>query len=60
MFEVAQRLAASGHEVTLLLPDGRRLPDTRFKAEYYSGTHSPSLTRFSPSPRSSYRGTMPL
>jgi len=42
MFEVAQRLAARGHEVTLLLPDGRRLPDARFTARYYRPSPAPT------------------
>jgi len=42
MFEVAQQLAARGHEITLLLPDGRALPDTRFKAQYYKASPSPT------------------
>lgn len=41
MFEVAQRLVARGHEVTLLLPDGRHLPDARFKARYYRPSPPP-------------------
>lgn len=41
MFEVAQRLAARGHEITLLIPDGRRLPDARFKALYYRPSPPP-------------------
>jgi len=42
MYEVAQRLAASGHEVTLLLPNGRQLTDTRFKAQYYRASPPPT------------------
>jgi glycosyltransferase involved in cell wall biosynthesis len=42
MFEVAQRLAARGHEITLLLPDGRRLPDPRFRAHYYRAWPHPT------------------
>jgi glycosyltransferase involved in cell wall biosynthesis len=41
MFDVAQGLAARGHEITLLLPDGRQLPDTRFKAQYYRASPPP-------------------
>src|SRR5215216_1572861 len=42
MFEVAQRLAARGHEVTLLLPDGRPSPDTCFKTAYYKAAPGPT------------------
>jgi len=42
MFEVAQRLAARGHEITLLLPDGRQLPDPRFRAQYYRASPHPT------------------
>ena len=42
MFEVAQQLAARGHEITLLLPNGRALPDARFKAQYYRASPSPA------------------
>src|SRR5687767_4055318 len=41
MFELAQRLVARGHEVTLLLPEGRPLPDPRFKAQYYRASPRP-------------------
>ena len=41
LLEVARRLAATGHEVTLLMPEGRPLPDTRFKAQYYSASPRP-------------------
>lgn len=41
MFEVAQRLAARGHEVTLLLPEGRPLPGPQFKAQYYRAAPRP-------------------
>jgi len=42
MFEVAQQLAARGHEITLLLPTGRAVPDTRFKAKYYRASPRPT------------------
>lgn len=41
MFEVAQRLAAKGHQVTLLLPEGRPVPDSRFEAQYYRAAPLP-------------------
>ena len=41
MFEVAQRLAARGHEITLLLPGGRDVPDARFKTLYYRASPPP-------------------
>src|SRR5687767_5287867 len=41
MFELAQRLAARGHDVTLLMPEGRPLPDPRFKAQYYKPSPRP-------------------
>lgn len=41
MSEVAQRLAARGHEVTLLLPEGRPLPDARFQARFYRASPRP-------------------
>ena len=42
MFEVAQSLASRGHEVTLLLPEGRELADRRFKARYYRAAPPPT------------------
>jgi glycosyltransferase involved in cell wall biosynthesis len=41
MYDVARRLSARGHEITLLLPHGRPLPDARFKAEYYRPSPAP-------------------
>lgn len=41
MLEVARRLATRGHEITLLMPEGRPLPDTRFKGEYYRPAPAP-------------------
>lgn len=41
MVDVAQGLLARGHDITLLLPEGRALPDARFSARYYKPAPTP-------------------